>query len=159
MIQEGATSFWEGYDTSWYKEDFHSSLQADNRSGYFVSLAHGWSTGPTAWLMEEVLGIQSTGGGFSTVDIRPDLLDLTWAKGAEPTPHGLLQVDILKSGAATAISVDVPPGVTARVAVPVSSSTAQVMLDGKPLAATPAENGTRMIVTLEHPGHFNLSGQ
>lgn len=61
MLREGATSFWEAYDPSWYKEDFHSSLQADNRSGYFVSLAHGWSAGPTAWLMEEVLGIQPTG--------------------------------------------------------------------------------------------------
>ncbi|MEO6911973.1 MAG: alpha-L-rhamnosidase, partial [Edaphobacter sp.] len=94
MIEEGATSFWEGYDPSWYKGNFHASLQADNGSGYFVSLAHGWSSGPTVWLMEEVLGIQPTGPGFSTVNIRPDLVDLAWAKGAEPTPHGLLKVDV-----------------------------------------------------------------
>ena len=68
MVDEGATSFWEAYDPSWYHEDFHSSLQSDNRSGYFVSLAHGWSSGPTAWLMEQVLGIQPTGAGFATVD-------------------------------------------------------------------------------------------
>src|SRR6185312_1534156 len=108
MIDEGATSFWEAYDPSWYKEDFHSSLQSDNRSGYFVSLAHGWSSGPTAWLMEEVLGIRSTGPGFSTVSIRPDLIDLAWAKGAEPTPHGLLKVDIRRDAAKVIMTVDVP---------------------------------------------------
>ena len=82
-------------------EDFHSSLQSDNRSGYFVSLAHGWSSGPTAWMMEQVLGIQPAGAGFSTVDIRPDLVDLDWAKGGEPTPQGLLMVDVRKNGAIT----------------------------------------------------------
>jgi alpha-L-rhamnosidase len=76
MLREGSTSFYEAYDPSWYKEDFHFSLQADNRSGYFVSLAHGWSTGPTAWIMEEILSIQPTAAGFSSVDIRPDLAGL-----------------------------------------------------------------------------------
>jgi hypothetical protein len=28
MIGQGATSFWEGYDTRWPKEDFHRSLKA-----------------------------------------------------------------------------------------------------------------------------------
>jgi hypothetical protein len=55
MIAEGATSFWEAYDPRWPKEDFHSHLQADNKTGYYISLAHGWSSGPTAWLMEEIL--------------------------------------------------------------------------------------------------------
>lgn len=159
MLAEGATSFWEAYDPSWYKEDFHASLQADNRSGYFVSLAHGWSSGPTAWLMEEVLGIKPTGAGFSTVDIRPDLVDLKWAKGAEPTPHGLLKVDVRHEAAGVAIAVDVPEGVVARVAVPVGSSGAHVMVNGTARDATSAENGTRRIVTLTSAGHYALSAQ
>ena len=56
MLAEGATSFWETYDLRWPKTNFHLSLQADGTSGYFVSLAHGWSSGPTAWLTENVLG-------------------------------------------------------------------------------------------------------
>ena len=159
MLAEGATSFWEAYDPSWYKEDFHASLQADNRSGYFVSLAHGWSSGPTAWLMEEVLGIKPTGAGFNTVDIRPDLVDLKWAKGAEPTPHGLLKVDVRHEAAGVAIAVDVPEGVVARVAVPVGSSGAHVMVNGTARDATSAENGTRRIVTLTSAGHYALSAQ
>lgn len=159
MVAEGATSFWEAYDPSWYREDFHASLQSDNRSGYFVSLAHGWSSGPTAWLMEQVLGIQPTGAGFSTVDIRPDLVDLDWAKGAEPTPHGLLKVDARKRGGAIAIAVEIPEGVAARVSVPVNSPGARVTVNGGPVNATAAENGTRAIVTLDRAGNYELIGQ
>ena len=57
MLAEGATSFWESYDLRWPKTNPHLSLQADGTSGYFVSLAHGWSAGPTAWLSENVLAI------------------------------------------------------------------------------------------------------
>ncbi|MHB1744789.1 MAG: hypothetical protein ACYCRE_08455 [Acidobacteriaceae bacterium] len=74
---------WEAYDTAWYKDDFHASLRADNLSGYRTSPVHGWSTGIMPWLMEQVLGIHATGSGFSTVDIRPDLIDLQWAKGGD----------------------------------------------------------------------------
>jgi hypothetical protein len=155
MLREGATSFWEAYDPDWYREDFHSSLQSDNRSGYFVSLAHGWSSGPTAWLMEEVLGIQATGAGFKTVDIRPDLIDLEWAKGGEPTPHGLLRVEARKDGARMRISVDVPDDVEARVSVPGGS----VSVNGAAAMGVPAEGGARNIVTLHHAGHFELEGR
>jgi hypothetical protein len=158
MLAEGATSFWEAYDTHWYKEDFHSSLQADNRSGYFVSLAHGWSSGPTAWLMEEVLGIQPTGAGFATVNLRPDLVDLQWARGAMPTPHGLIKVDARKKGSATEIAVDVPEGVVARLSVPVSgASVTSVRVNGKSEPAESAEGGARRVVALDHAGHYVVS--
>ena len=152
MLAEGATSFWEAYDTSWYKSDFHASLQADNRSGYFVSLAHGWSAGPTAWLMEEVLGIQPTGAGFSTVDIRPDLAGLAWARGAEPTPNGLLKVDAHQDGSGIKLVLDVPAGVRARVSIPgitVSDAQGVVPTQG-------ADGDTRSIVVLDHAGHYEF---
>ncbi len=152
MLREGATSFWEAYDPSWYKEDFHSSLQSDNRSGYFVSLAHGWSAGPTAWLMEQVLGINATGAGFSTVDIRPDLVGLEWAKGAEPTPRGLLKVEATTK----AIGVDVPEGVVARVSV---AAAREVMVNGAMEVSTGSEGGTRRIVELRRAGHYDLVGR
>jgi len=120
MIDEGATSFWEGYDPSWYKSDFHSSLQADDTTGYQASLAHGWSSGVTPWLMEQVLGIQPRGAGFSEVDIRPDLVDLKWAQGGEPTPRGILKVDIRKDNGYKT-TIDLPPGTIARVSLPVSA--------------------------------------
>lgn len=156
MISEGATSFWEGYDPDWYTGNFHASLQADNSSGYFVSLAHGWSAGPTAWLMEEVLGIEPRGAGFSTVDIRPDLMDLAWARGAEPTPHGLLKVDARKEENGTRVVVDVPEGVTANVALPIASASARVLVNGKPAEGTPSEQGARFVVKLDRAGHYEF---
>ena len=46
MLAEGATSFWEAYDLRWQKDNPHLALQADGTTGYFISLAHGWSSGP-----------------------------------------------------------------------------------------------------------------
>lgn len=156
MLDEGATSFWEGYDPSWYKgTDFHTSLQADGMSGYRVSLAHGWSSGVTPWLMEQILGIQATGPGFSTVNIRPDLVDLQWAKGAEPTPRGLLSVGIRKA-AGYVTTIDLPPGTEAHVSVPVISSGAQVLVNGRLESSISDENGERATFVLRTAGHYEI---
>jgi hypothetical protein len=159
MIAEGATSFWEAYYPSWPKNNFHASLQADDGTGYFVSLAHGWSAGPTPWLMEQILGIQPTAGGFSQVTIRPDLAGLAWAKGAEPTPHGLLKVD-LHAGATLQTVIDLPDGEVATVLIPVQHAGQGVLVNGT--AATDvksAEDGTRAAVVLSAPGHYTLQAQ
>jgi hypothetical protein len=108
MLAEGATSFWESYDLRWPKTNFHLSLEADGTSGYFVSLAHGWSSGPTAWLSENVLGVRPSSAGYDTVTIAPELLGLEFARGSVPTPHGVISVDIEKG---KGITVDLPAGV------------------------------------------------
>ncbi|HZU09069.1 MAG TPA: alpha-L-rhamnosidase C-terminal domain-containing protein [Pseudacidobacterium sp.] len=159
MVDEGATSFWEGYDPAWYKNDAHGSLQADNMSGYRVSLAHGWSSGVTPWLMEEVLGIHATGPGFSTVDIRPDLIDLDWAKGGEPTPHGMLDVSLKKQGSGTSIAIELPAEVEAHVSVPVSSTGQQVFVNGKAVKSESVEDGARAVVVLREAGHYEIAAK
>ncbi|MHB1935910.1 MAG: alpha-L-rhamnosidase-related protein [Acidobacteriaceae bacterium] len=159
MIAEGATSFWEAYYPSWPKNNFHASLQADDGTGYFVSLAHGWSTGPTPWLMEQILGIQPTAGGFSTVTIRPDLAGLAWAKGAEPTPHGLLKVDLSASPTLQTV-IDLPPHEEATILIPVQHFGQTVLVNGKAAEdVSPAENGARAAVILRQPGHYTLQAQ
>lgn len=157
MLQEGATSFWEGYMPSWYKHPFHQSLQADEQSGFTVSLAHGWSSGITPWLTEQVLGIRSTGVGFSTVAIRPDLIDLTYAKGTVPTPRGLLGVSITKAGAhGMSVAVDLPPGTAASVLLPAGS---RVTLDGNPAQGATAEGGARVAVAVTGAGNHQLQSE
>jgi alpha-L-rhamnosidase len=94
MLAEGATSFWESYDLRWPKDPAHLSLEADGTSGYFVSLAHGWSAGPTAWLDENVLGVRNPTDGYRTVAIAPRLLGLDWVRGSVATPHGPIAVAI-----------------------------------------------------------------
>jgi hypothetical protein len=158
MVQEGATSFWEGYNNTWFQGPyFHGSLQADNISGFMISLAHGWSTGVTPWLMTQVLGIRPSAAGFAQVDIRPDLIDLKWAKGAEPTPHGLLQVAI-RNDKGYVTTIDLPRDVVARVSVPVPSPDAGVTVNGRRVASAPEEGGQRAVVTLSGQGIYVVTG-
>jgi len=156
MIQEGATSFWEAYDTHWPTSNPHVSLQADGSTGYFVSLAHGWSSGPTAWLMEEVLGIHPTAAGFRTATLRPDLAGLAWARGTEPTPHGPIAIDLTPKQTI----VTLPAGIELSVLVPLSPGHISILLNGKPVPPGPlTEDGTRAIVLLTQPGTYALEAQ
>lgn len=162
MVQEGATSFWEAYDPSWPKDDDpHVDLQADNTAGYRISLAHGWSSAPTFWLMEQVLGIQPTAPGFSQTTLRPDLLDLAWARGAEPTPNGPLKVDLRQDQTNHHLHavIDVPSRVEATVLFPVSSGADHILVNGASKSGTPAENGARLAVVLDQPGHYELHAE
>ncbi len=159
MLDEGATSFWEAYDPSWPKDNFHAYLQADGKTGYYVSLAHGWSSGPTAWLMQQILGVRPTGPGYSTVTIRPDLAGLQWARGAVPTPHGPLGVDISSKAGRTWLAIDLPADEQATVLVPVTSSTDRLLLNGVVQEGVPAENGSRIRVSLHRAGHYIFTTQ
>ncbi len=159
MVREGATSFWEGYNPTWFKGFlFHESLQADDVSGFSVSLAHGWSSGVTPWLMSQVLGIRPTAGGFARVDIRPDLIGLKWAKGSEPTPHGLLRVAI-RDAHGYITTIHLPAQVEARVSVPVPAPGARVMVNGTPMAGRPADGGKRAVVVLTGAGRYVVTSR
>jgi hypothetical protein len=108
--------------------------------------------------MEQVLGIHATGPGFSTVDIRPDLIDLEWAKGGEPTPRGMLSVDIRKAGGYVTV-IDLPSGTVAHISVPVTSPDAKVTVNGNAESSSPAENGTRAVVVLNSAGRYEIASR
>ena len=156
MLRPETTTFWEGYDSRWPKEHFHGHLQTDHGEGYFVSLCHGWASGPTAWLTEQVLGIQPVAGGFKKVAIRPDLCDLKWARGSEPCPQGAIKVDYRRDGADFKARIEIPEGVTAQVSMPVNRGEVSIEVDGIAVSGTPAEDGTRLIVPLSAPGSHEL---
>jgi hypothetical protein len=109
--------------------------------------------------MEEILGIHARAAGFSQVDIRPDLVDLQWAKGGEPTPHGMLRVTIHKENTGDVIGIDLPPDVNARVSVPVSAPAAQVFVNGKTQSSTPDEDGRRAVIMLSAAGHYEIQSR
>jgi hypothetical protein len=159
MIDEGATSFWEAYDPAWPKDNPHLELQADNTAGYYVSLAHGWSSAPAWWLMDQVLGIVPTAPGFTKATIRPDLIDLDWARGAEPTPNGLLKVDLKKEGKGLRATIDIPEGVDATILFPVKPGADHIQVNGTSTSGPPAENGTRLAVRIEKAGHYELRSE
>ncbi len=105
MLDLGATTFWEDFDLDWTKDaaridelvpagkkDVHGGYGAYCYIGFRHSLCHGWASGPTAWLSENVLGITPLEPGFKKVRIVPQLGRLKWAEGAYPTPLGAIKV-------------------------------------------------------------------
>lgn len=160
MIRRGATSFWEAYFLGLPKHKYHHDLRADYGQGDFVSLAHGWSTGPTVWLTEEILGIRPTAPGFSQVLIRPDLAGLQWARGTEPTPRGIIKVNYHPaSGSGLVATIDLPSGTQADVSMPVSEGQKMVQVNGREEIGTLAQGGRRSVIHIQQPGHYVLKSQ
>jgi alpha-L-rhamnosidase len=148
MLAEGATSFWEAYDLRWPKTQPHLHLQADGTTGYFVSLAHGWSSSPAAWLMEEMLGVKAIDPGFTKVQIRPQLADLKWMRGAVATPRGPVRVDVDEHR----IVVAIPAGVEAIVLLPAGAWSR----NGAEFRGQSVEAGARLRTVLRQAGRYEF---
>jgi hypothetical protein len=58
------------------------------------TVSHGWSSTPTRDLVQRVLGITPAEPGFAAASVTPELGYLDWARGAAPTPAGLISVDV-----------------------------------------------------------------
>lgn len=126
MLNMGATTFWEDFDISWLdnaapineivpegKSDIHGDNGAFCYKGLRHSLCHGWSSGPTAFLTEKVLGINVTKAGCKEITISPDLGGLSWAKGTFPTPLGIVSISHRRLDDGTIeTTIDAPEGVT-----------------------------------------------
>lgn len=126
MLDLGATSFWEDFNIDWLnedvapvdelvpegKKDIHGDFGAYCYVGFRHSLCHGWASGPTAWMSENVLGVKILEPGYRKVRIEPQLGGLEWAEGTVPTPFGEIQVSHRKSEDGRIVSkVKVPKGV------------------------------------------------
>lgn len=122
MLDYGATTFWEDFSLDWVKnaspidklpqpgkDDLHADFGNFCYKGLRHSLCHGWAGGPTAFLMEKVLGIRVMSPGSKTVSITPNLCDLDYAAGTFPTPQGPISVTLEKNGKC---DIKLPPGVT-----------------------------------------------
>ena len=75
------------------RQDIHGDNGAFCYKGLRHSLCHGWASGPTAFLAEDVLGIHILEAGCGAIELRPKLGDLQWARGTYPTPLGILRVE------------------------------------------------------------------
>jgi hypothetical protein len=125
MLDMGATSFWEDFAISWTNgccridelpakgmQDVHGDRGAYCYIGFRHSLCHGWSAGPAAWLMANVLGVKVVESGCRTVEVKPDLCGLDWAEGEFPTPLGNISIKLRKrADGSTETCVKAPDGV------------------------------------------------
>jgi len=97
MIEQGATTFWEMWSM---------------RQGRLTrSHCHGWSAAPTFFLSSTVLGIEPLKPGFAEVRIAPKLGNLDFARGAMPTPFGLIEISVRRNGKKAEIDCRLPRGV------------------------------------------------
>ena len=125
MLDFGATTFWEDFNLDWTnnaaridelvppgKKDLHGDYGAYCYLGFRHSLCHGWASGPTAWLSQNVLGVKPLAPGCQRVRIAPQLGNLQWAEGDYPTPRGVIHVRHDRRPDGTIKSkITVPPGV------------------------------------------------
>ena len=101
--------FWEDFDVDWMKDaaridelpkegqiDVHGAYGRFCYKGYRHSLCHGWASGVTPWLSENVLGVKILEPGCKKIKVEPHLGDLEWAKGTYPTPYGEITVSHVK---------------------------------------------------------------
>lgn len=105
MLDMGATTFWEDFNIEWMENsaridqftpegmnDIHGDFGDYCYPSFRHSLCHGWSSGPTSWLTENVLGIRIVDPGCKTLEVKPHLGDLEWVEGSFPTPYGVVKV-------------------------------------------------------------------
>ena len=74
--------------------------------------AHAWGASPNVEFLRTLLGVDSSGPGFSTVRIAPHLGPLTEIAGRVPHPKGFVEVSLKRTGATLDAQVTLPPGVT-----------------------------------------------
>jgi hypothetical protein len=76
---------------------------------YGGTVSHGWSSTPTRDLVQRVLGVTPAAPGFTVAAVDPALgPSLEWARGAVPTPAGLLHIDVRAGGAEIAVDSPIP---------------------------------------------------
>ncbi|MDE3105467.1 MAG: alpha-L-rhamnosidase [Acidobacteriota bacterium] len=153
MLDSGATSFWEAWDPAWAGTDAHARIDADNHIGYNASLAHGWSSGPASWLLEQVLGVTAAETGYRTVQIRPDAAGLRWVRGSVSTPLGVVRVSL----AGGRLLVQAPRAMRIQLLLPAGSRDQH----GLAVQGEVAEHGARLRVLLPQGGRyaFALGGE
>ena len=113
MLSRGATTWWEVFDPSW-PHDFNWVIDRMN----YISLSHGWSSGPTSFLTEHILGVRPTAPGYSDIIIQPNLCNLKWVEGNVPTPRGIIYVKVFRQKSHLIVKFKLPAGIKAHVEVP-----------------------------------------
>ncbi len=81
QVRRGATTFWEVFDD-----------RSAPGTGPDGTCCHSWVGGGALILSQEVLGVKPAAPGFTRALIEPKWADLEFARGAVPTPQGLIEV-------------------------------------------------------------------
>ena len=114
----------DDHPTLW--EDFSSSKLDGNGEGKTATRNHAWSGGPLSLMYMYNAGITSTGAGFETFRVRPQLGSLNNITAKTETIYGLIEVSATKNS----LGVTVPTGTTAEICVPRLDGATTISLGG-----------------------------
>jgi hypothetical protein len=120
------STFWEGYlqDGSF------------DYGGSYMSLAHGWATGPTAALTEYVAGVGTELSSSTQFHFIPHPGDLSYASATVPLPQGMVAVTWSHISGIFSGSVNAPASMIGRYGVPIGAGAATVLVDGRKVWST-----------------------
>jgi len=128
-------------------------------TGYGGDYSHAWGGSPLYFMSKNILGIKSGTGNFKEIEIRPFLSNnINWAKGRVPHIRGdCIEVSWSNEKDSCYIyNLDIPPGITAFLDIPVELRERDFTINNKSYAKTPVrlklENGSYEVV-------FGTSGQ
>jgi hypothetical protein len=118
MLESGATITWEAWDWK-YKNN--------------LDWNHAWGAAPANIIPRWLMGVRPLEPGFARVLIQPRPGGLERASVRVPTPRGAVAACFASlPGAAFRLEVEIPPAVSARVALPLlCGQAAEVQLDGR----------------------------
>ncbi|QHI69138.1 alpha-L-rhamnosidase-related protein [Tichowtungia aerotolerans] len=85
---------------------------------YWRSLCHAWSAFPSIEFIRGVLGIKPAKPGFEEILIQPQPLDLQFAEGSAPTPHGDVSSVWKIENGIFSIKVTAPEGIPLKIILP-----------------------------------------
>ena len=125
MLDSGTTLTWEAWDQR-YKpnQDWN----------------HAWGAAPANLLPRYILGARPLAPGWTCAEIAPQPGTLSRAEGKVPTPLGPILIR-WENKAAFKLSVTVPPGMKARVCLPVTVQARNVLLNGRPVSTSRTDQG------------------
>ena len=125
MVESGATVTWEAWDQR-YKPN--------------QDWTHAWGAAPANLLPRYVLGVRVTKPGWSEAEVAPHPGGLAFATGTVPTPKGVIRVEWRKSDK-FALSVQLPPGLAAKVRLPAMEGTHGVWIDNRMVSVHRQDDG------------------
>ena len=102
MIRLGATTIWEEY----FPDREGAEHYAMYGRPYGKSLCHAWGASPIYLLGKYALGVRPTSPAYATYEVRPNLMCFGSISGKVPTPNGVVEVSMDKTGVTVRADVD-----------------------------------------------------
>lgn len=124
-------TYWgEQMNSPFFNGAWHEAWDVAAWKGDVGSTSHAWSSGPTALLPQKVLGAEPVEAGWKLFVLKPNLCNLSWAKGVIPSPKGDIVINCEKQNNKFTMNLTIPHKSKGIVYVPAITG-ARCTINGK----------------------------